>query len=147
MGALPGVNSSNSTRINSRGWIAGISQNGVIDPLVSIPEIRAVLWKDNETTDLGTLGGTESFAIGMNNGGQVVGVATNTVPDPFPFLGFGTQVRAFLWENPLSRSYAGGRVGQAVPLRRRFSSASFKDITSAFWLPRQVVVTVGAPRT
>ena len=32
----------------------------------------------------------------MNNRGQVVGLALNTIPDPFTFL-FGTQTRAFLW--------------------------------------------------
>jgi probable HAF family extracellular repeat protein len=98
LGALAGGGSSNSGWINSRGWIAGISQNGTIDPLTGVPETRAVLWKDNEITDLGTLGGYESGAVGMNNGGQVVGAATNLVPDPFSFFQFKTQLRAFLWE-------------------------------------------------
>jgi probable HAF family extracellular repeat protein len=98
LGALAGGVSSNSGWINSRGWIAGISQNGVIDPLTSEPEGRAVLWKDNEITDLGTLGGYESSAVGMNNRGQVIGLATNLVPDPFSFFQYKTQVRAFLWE-------------------------------------------------
>src|SRR5215472_15221568 len=43
LGVLAGPGSSNSSWINSRGWIAGISQNGVIDPLTGVPEGRAVL--------------------------------------------------------------------------------------------------------
>ena len=97
LGALSGANSSAVSGINARGWIAGLSQNGVIDPLLGIPETRAVLWKDDQIIDLGTLGGNESVAIGVNNRGQVIGFATNATPDPFS--GFGTQVRAFLWEN------------------------------------------------
>ena len=37
--------------------------------------------------DLGTLGGYESNGIYVNNAGQVVGFATNTIPDPYSFLG------------------------------------------------------------
>jgi probable HAF family extracellular repeat protein len=97
LGALPGVNSSAASGINARGWIAGYSENGVIDPLTGFPEARAVLWNDDQIIGLGTLGGYESTGIGVNNRGQVTGFATNATPDPFS--GFGTQVRAFLWEN------------------------------------------------
>ena len=97
LGALPGVNSSAASGINARGWIAGYSRNGVIDPLLVFPETRAVLWNDDQTIDLGTLGGYESTGIAVNNRGQVTGFATNATPDPF--YGFGTQVRVFLWEN------------------------------------------------
>ncbi len=48
--------------------------------------------------DLGTLGGYESVAGGVNNRGQVVGTATNAISDPVS-CGFGTQCRAFLWQN------------------------------------------------
>jgi uncharacterized membrane protein len=57
VGALPGANSSASGPINERGWSVGQSQNGVMDPLLGIPEIRATLWKDGRIVDLGTLGG------------------------------------------------------------------------------------------
>ena len=100
IGALPGANSSASGPINDRGWSVGQSQNGVMDPLIGIPEIRATLWKDGQIVDLGTLGGNESFATSLNNEGIVVGAAANTIPDPVSLIGFfGTQTRAFLWRN------------------------------------------------
>jgi probable HAF family extracellular repeat protein len=92
--------------INDMGVIAGQSENGVIDPLVGLIETRAVIWKDGEIIDLGTFGGNESMADSINNRGQVVGFALNSIPDPYSifdllFLGSsnGTQTRAFLWED------------------------------------------------
>jgi probable HAF family extracellular repeat protein len=87
--------------MNARGWIAGFSENGAIDPLTLFPESRAVLWTDDQMIDLGTLGGYESAGLSVNNRGQVTGFATNTIPDPFS--GFGTQVRVFLWEKGVIR--------------------------------------------
>jgi probable HAF family extracellular repeat protein len=98
LGALPGVNSSAAGAINARGWSVGQSQNGVIDPLLGIPEVRAVLWKDDQIIDLGTLGGNESLAAYVTDAGQVIGVAANAIPDPFSIIGWATQTRAFLWE-------------------------------------------------
>jgi probable HAF family extracellular repeat protein len=114
LGALSGVNSSAVAWINSRGWASGLSENGVIDPLTGFPETSAVLWKDGEIINLGTLGGNVSGANALNNRGQVVGGALNTIPDPFsatfatlfiketfPFFFFpvATQAHAFLWQN------------------------------------------------
>src|SRR5262245_57035411 len=56
LGALPVDNNSAAASINSRGWSTGQSQSAVIDPFFGIPEFRAVLWKDDEVIDLGTLG-------------------------------------------------------------------------------------------
>ena len=97
LGALAAGWSSMAVWISDNGLVDGTAQNGLIDPLTGLPESRAVIWKDGQIVDLGTLGGNESFAIGINSLGQVVGGATNVVPDPFS--GSGTQVRAFLWEN------------------------------------------------
>jgi probable HAF family extracellular repeat protein len=101
LGALPGMNSSAAGAINARGWSAGQSQNGEIDPVSGLPESRSVLWKDDQIPiDLGTFGGNWSLANTLNNLGQVVGFATNAIPDPFPiFPPGGTQSRAFLWQN------------------------------------------------
>jgi len=72
----------------------------LINPLVGGPESRAVLWKkDGQIVDLGTLGGNDSVANGINNDGLVVGGALNDIPDPFSFPGLGTQARAFLWQS------------------------------------------------
>ena len=111
LGALPHGASSASTWIASNGLIAGVSENGEIDPLIpGLPEFRGVLWRQGVITDLGTLaGGFESMANAVNNDGVVVGWASNTVSDPFPFVdggasqGLGYQTRAFLSENGVSQ--------------------------------------------
>jgi probable HAF family extracellular repeat protein len=103
LGTLAAGWSSSAFWISGNGLIVGNSQNGQIDPLVGVPETRAVLWQKGGITDLGTLeGGYESFGAAVNNGGQVVGDALNTIPDPFCLLAPGfctTQTRAFLWQN------------------------------------------------
>ena len=56
--------------------------------------MRPSLWNDGQVTNLGTFGGNESFAIGVNNHGQMVGAAANTIADPLSvFFGWGTQTR------------------------------------------------------
>jgi probable HAF family extracellular repeat protein len=99
LGTLPGGASSQAFWTSANGLIVGNSENGQIDPLIpGFPEVRAVMWRNGRIVDLGTLeGGHESLVSAVNSRGQVVGVATNTIPDPFGF--FGIQVRAFLWES------------------------------------------------
>jgi probable HAF family extracellular repeat protein len=98
LGTLPGGNSSEVGGINSRGWIVGGSQTGDVDPIIGLPIFHAVLWKQNEPIDLGTLrDGLHSAALHVNNSGQVVGFATiNTTPDPLSFLS--GPIHPFLWE-------------------------------------------------
>ena len=111
LGSLPGTNNSASAWISANGIIAGLSENGQIDPSVpDLPEISAVMWRDSKITDLGTLpgGGYQSAAVSVNSRGQVVGAATNLVPDANslllynPNLSFGIpygyQLRAFIWD-------------------------------------------------
>jgi probable HAF family extracellular repeat protein len=107
LGSLGGVDHcSAATSINDRGLIAGNSENDVIDPILGALELRAVVWENGEIHDLGTFGGNVSLATGVNNRGQVVGLASTSNPDPFSILYFqligvttGTQTQAFLWQN------------------------------------------------
>jgi probable HAF family extracellular repeat protein len=106
LGTLAPDWSSQVTWINDRGDIVGLSQNGVIDPLIGFPEQRAVLWRNGNIADLGTLGGNQSVALAVNNRGQIAGLALNTTPDPFSIYDLlyfnspnGTQTRAVLWDN------------------------------------------------
>jgi probable HAF family extracellular repeat protein len=96
---------SDAGSINARGEIGGSSENGLVDPVLGFNETHAVVWKDGGIIDLGTLGGSESLGLSLNNSGQEVGLALNAVPDPFSIFDFalagspnGTQTRAFMWD-------------------------------------------------
>ena len=96
--------SSQAYWITANGLIAGNAQNGELDPLFpGYPQARAVLWRGGNIVDLGTLeGGYESLMGAVNSRSQAVGVAFNTIPDPYSLAGpgfFPTQSRAFLWQN------------------------------------------------
>src|SRR5215469_4189317 len=106
LGALAGDdNCSVATSVNAHGEIVGVSENSSVDPLFGNKEFRAVLWKSGRIEDLGTFGGKYSFVSTINDRGQISGLATNSIPDPFSLLyqlvgsPDGTQTRAFLWEN------------------------------------------------
>lgn len=99
-------NCSNAVGINDRGESVGTSENGRLDPATGALQLRAVLWKDGQIKNLGTFGGNHSYAMAINNRGQIVGFALNKVPDPFSIFdnlfggsSSGTQTRAFLWQN------------------------------------------------
>ena len=102
LGALPGVNSAEGTAINERGWIAGVSQYGVMDPFIGGGAVRAVLWKNGSITDLDTLGGYESNPVSVNDAGEIVGFSTVDGPiDPYSFLG--QSIHTFYWRNGATR--------------------------------------------
>jgi probable HAF family extracellular repeat protein len=79
--------------INDKGQVVGSS--GTCAPFdpgsgLYLAENHALLWQNDEVTDLGNLGGTEGFAgnhaCAINNQGQVVGHANSNI-----------TTRAFLW--------------------------------------------------
>jgi probable HAF family extracellular repeat protein len=105
LGTLVKGRNSQAAWIAPNGLITGIGDNGEIDPLVSgLTQTRAVLWVNGKILDLGTLpeGGYESVGDAVNSKGQVIGWATNTVPDANSMAAPGfltTQTRAFFWAN------------------------------------------------
>jgi probable HAF family extracellular repeat protein len=83
LGALPGGYNSFTNSISPNGSVVGFSENGAIDPLLGVPEGNAVLWKDGQIVNLGTIeGGYESNAYAVNDRGQVAGGFLNTILTP-----------------------------------------------------------------
>lgn len=78
--SLSGADSSSAYAINQLGQIAGASGS------------HAVVWNGSSIKDLGTLGGAWSEAHGINDSGQVVGVA-DTLTGPHAFVTDGTTMR------------------------------------------------------
>ena len=111
LGSLSGTNNSGAAWISSNGIVAGLSENGQIDPSIAgLPEVSAVMWRDGKITNLGTLpgGGYQGAAVSVNSRGEVAGVASNLVADANSLLnfnvnlwtgvGYGYQLRAFVWD-------------------------------------------------
>ncbi len=104
LGTLGGV-SSFAGSINDRGQVMGVSLNDIPDPYsimglgsgTTLTQTRGFLWQDEKMRDLGSLGGPDTFAIFLNQRGQVAGMSyTSDIPDPnsgFP------PMDPFLWEN------------------------------------------------
>jgi probable HAF family extracellular repeat protein len=135
LSALPPAdqNFSATSAINEKGTIVGGSENGIIDPIIGVTEIRAVVWKNRLILDLGTFGGNESTSFSINNRSQVVGFALNATPDPFSMFDVGifaagTQTRAFLWDERSGMQdlgTLGGPDAEAVFINQRGQIAGF----------------------
>ena len=143
LGVLPGGSNSFPFGINTVGWVVGASENGVIDPVIGIPEFFAVLWRDGQVKNLGTLGGNESLASDVNDRGQITGFSANTVPDSFSLLGFATQTRPFLWQHGVMRELGtfGGPDGAAYLINE------LGQIVGQFTLDSNPNPTTGFPTT
>ena len=129
LGSLGGVDKcSAAISINDRGLVAGDSEADVFDPILGGNPLHAVIWENGNIHDLGTFGGYVSLATGVNNRGQVVGLATTSIPDPFSILYYqlgglttGTQTQAFVWQNGYMRNLGtlGGPDAAAFNLNNR----------------------------
>jgi hypothetical protein len=67
-------NCSQAWWVSDNGQIAGASENGVVDPLLGINEVRAVFWKSGKLVDLGTLGGMPALQRVLTTGGRRLGL-------------------------------------------------------------------------
>jgi probable HAF family extracellular repeat protein len=140
LGALPGTNNSGIAGLNAHGTVVGVSENGLVDPVINFPELEAVVWKNGRIIDLGTFGGNFSQANAINDQGQVVGFATNAIPDPISLAAFGcdvdlavpTQVRAFLWRGGAIQDLGtlGGPDSCAVFINQRGQVAGYSYTNS-----------------
>jgi probable HAF family extracellular repeat protein len=112
LGTLGGTNSAVSWPVkNTRGVIVGIAETADVDPFgetfscapfFGTPHTghicRGFVWRDDVMTGLPTLGGSNSYAAGANNRGQIVGWAENTVHDSTCVLPQVLQFRAVVWK-------------------------------------------------
>jgi len=135
--ALPGFNSSGALGVSNNGHVVGTSENG-IDPLTGGRALEAVSWEeDGSIIDLGSLGGNEGVAYSVNNRDEVVGVALNTIPDPYAWffsIPGATQSHAFRWTKSAGMQdlgTLGGADSTAAWIndRGQISGYSFTDYT------------------
>jgi probable HAF family extracellular repeat protein len=90
LGTLGGPNSLVNWPVrDDRGLVVGVSETSMADPLGenfcgfgNHLTCLGFLWQEGAMTPLPTLGGNNSYASGINNRGQAVGIAENTTPDP-----------------------------------------------------------------
>jgi probable HAF family extracellular repeat protein len=83
LGTLSGGFSSGATDINNDGDVVGYSDVAGVT--------HAALWRDGAVIDLGTLGGDYSYAMAINDAGEVVGYS-ETAPGS-------SVLRAFSWRD------------------------------------------------
>lgn len=124
LGTLGGPNSAVAWPVkNNQGLVAGIAETAERDPLGEHWSCSAFfpgeptghtclgfVWRAGRMRALPTLGGSNGFATGVNQRGQVVGWAENTVRDPTCNPPQVLQFRAVVWDP------RHGRVQQLPPL-------------------------------
>ena len=88
VGIVPGTNRSYGSRVNILGRIAGAAYTTDANGATILS--RAIRWRGLIPQDLGTLGGQNAAALGINDSDRIVGYST---------LAGESQVRAFQWYN------------------------------------------------
>lgn len=118
--------------INDNGQIVGYSQSSIV-----YGDIHAFLYSNGTMTDLGTLGGQDSYAYGINNSGQIVGNSATTNYSTHAFLySEGKMIDlGTLSEGDFSYAYSINNSGQIVG----------KSGGRAFLYSNGTMIDLGAP--
>jgi len=132
LGGTSGVGNS----VNNKGLVSGATN------LSGDTTEHAVVWRNGVITDLGTLGGPDSFinAPVKNDGGEIAGFAETSTPDPLgeafctglTFFGFqdGVTCLGFIWQNGVMAPLpplAGGNNSQAYGVNNRGQVVGFAE--------------------
>jgi len=142
LGTLGG-NESGANAVNNSGQVAGAALNTIPDLyagfffLPGATQVHAFRWTNSKgMQDLGTLGGTDSSALFINEHGQIAGWSfTNSTPNSaIDACGFGAvnvpTEDPFIWMNGKMTDLGtlGGTCGQANSLNNRGQVAGFSDL-------------------
>jgi len=77
LGTLHDGNNSDANAINDKGQVVGVSETTPSpDPELNFPPVHGFFGDHGVMRDLHTLGGKLSWALGVNNQGQIAGVST-----------------------------------------------------------------------
>jgi probable HAF family extracellular repeat protein len=118
----------------------GVNRNGLVNGASALPDgtLHAVLWYKGSIADIGApgLGGPNSGAFGVNEGGQASGLAETSASDPNgeDFCGYGTHLIClpFQWHSGVMTPLPtlGGNNGEAGQINNRGEVAGNAENTT-----------------